>query len=142
VGSLVLVEVDVSLLSALLGLLLVVYSALSLSRPTIAIPRAWESWAGPVLGTVNGILTGMTGSFVVPGVLYLQAIGLPRDMLIQAMGMLFTVSTVALCGGGYSCHHRYDFWAEDSSASFGNQVPSCLFHVHTHFRAVHHRSLA
>ena len=95
-GSLVLVEVDVSYLSALLGLLLVVYSVLSLSRPTIAIPRAWEGWAGPVLGTANGILTGMTGSFVVPGVLYLQAIGLPRDMLIQAMGMLFTVSTVAL----------------------------------------------
>ncbi|MCG8650750.1 MAG: TSUP family transporter, partial [Pirellulales bacterium] len=34
--------------------------------------------------------------FVVPGVMFLQAIGLPRDMLIQAMGMLFTVSTVAL----------------------------------------------
>ena len=38
----------------------------------------------------------MTGSFVVPGVMFLQAIGLSRDMLIQAMGMLFTVSTVAL----------------------------------------------
>jgi uncharacterized membrane protein YfcA len=38
----------------------------------------------------------MTGSFVVPGVMYLQAIGLPRDMLIQAMGMLFTTSTLAL----------------------------------------------
>ena len=31
-------------------------------------------------GTANGILTGMTGSFVVPGVLFLQAIGLPRDV--------------------------------------------------------------
>ena len=38
----------------------------------------------------------MTGSFVFPEVLYLQAIGLPRDALIQAMGMLFTASTVAL----------------------------------------------
>ena len=38
----------------------------------------------------------MTGSFVVPGVLFLQAIGLPRDMLIQAMGMLFMASTLAL----------------------------------------------
>jgi uncharacterized membrane protein YfcA len=49
-----------------------------------------------LLGAVNGILTGMTGSFVVPGVLFLQAIGLSRDQLIQAMGMLFTASTVAL----------------------------------------------
>ena len=38
----------------------------------------------------------MTGSFVVPGVMYLHAIGLTRDMLVQAMGMLFTVSTAAL----------------------------------------------
>ncbi len=96
IGSQVLVAVDVSLLSALLGVLLVVYSALSLSKPSIAIPPGWEPWAGPVLGTANGVLTGMTGSFVVPGVLFLQAIGLPRDMLIQAMGMLFTLSTVAL----------------------------------------------
>ena len=38
----------------------------------------------------------MTGSSVVPGVMFLQAIGLPRDLLIQAMGILFTASTLAL----------------------------------------------
>ena len=38
----------------------------------------------------------MTGSMVVPGVMFLQAIGLSRDMLVQAMGMLFAASTVAL----------------------------------------------
>ena len=95
-GGLVLVAADVSWLSALLGALLVTYSLLSLTRPTVALPPAWESWAGPLTGIINGVLTGMTGSFVMPGVLYLQAIGLPRDMLIQAMGMLFTASTVAL----------------------------------------------
>ena len=45
---------------------------------------------------MNGVLTGMTGSFVVPGVLFLQATGLSRDMLIQAMGILFTLSTLSL----------------------------------------------
>ncbi len=38
----------------------------------------------------------MTGSFVVPGVFYLQSIGLHRDALIQSMGILFTTSTLAL----------------------------------------------
>jgi uncharacterized protein len=33
---------------------------------------------------------------VVPGVMFLQAIGLPRDGLIQSMGILFTASTLAL----------------------------------------------
>jgi hypothetical protein len=45
---------------------------------------------------MNGVLTGMTGSFVVPGVMYLQSIGLAKDALIQAMGMLFALSTMAL----------------------------------------------
>ena len=96
IGGSVLVVANVSRLSALLGVLLVIYSALSLIRPSVSLTKTWESWAGPLIGTINGVLTGMTGSFVVPGVLYLQAIGLPRDQLIQAMGMLFTVSTVAL----------------------------------------------
>lgn len=38
----------------------------------------------------------MTGSFVVPGIMYLQAIGLSKDMLVQAMGMLFSLSTIGL----------------------------------------------
>ena len=95
-GATALTRVDVALLSALLGLLLVVYALASLSGWRLAVRRNQEPWLGPLLGTVNGVLTGMTGSFVVPGVLYLQALGLPRDMLIQAMGILFTVSTAAL----------------------------------------------
>lgn len=96
IGASALTRVDVSLLSALLGMLLVVYSLINLSGPHVSIPRRSEAWAGPIIGMMNGVLTGMTGSFVVPGVLYLQALGLPRDMLVQAMGILFTTSTVAL----------------------------------------------
>ncbi len=95
-GATALTRLNLSLLSALLGALLVVYSALSLSGVRLAIPAQREIWAGPLFGTANGILTGMTGSFVVPGVMYLQAIGLTRDALVQAMGVLFTASTVAL----------------------------------------------
>jgi uncharacterized membrane protein YfcA len=38
----------------------------------------------------------MTGTAAVPGVMFLQAIGLPRDVLIQAMGILFAATTLAL----------------------------------------------
>jgi uncharacterized membrane protein YfcA len=96
IGAAALTRVDVSLLSALLGAVIALYSLISLTHVQISIPSRWEGWAGPAAGLANGVLTGMTGSFVFPGVLYLQAIGLPRDMLIQAMGMLFTVSTFAL----------------------------------------------
>ncbi|HJO69716.1 MAG TPA: sulfite exporter TauE/SafE family protein [Rhodospirillales bacterium] len=96
IGTAVLTRADLRLLSGLLGLLLVVYSLVSLAGFRLSISTSQEVWAGPAMGTVNGILAGMTGSFGVPGVLYLQAIGLPRDMLIQSMGMLFAASTLAL----------------------------------------------
>lgn len=96
IGAMALIRVDLTLLSALLGALLVVYAVVSLAgvRPVIAARQ--EIWSGPLAGTINGLLTGMTGSFVVPGVMYLNALGFTRGQLIQAMGMLFTLSTLAL----------------------------------------------
>ena len=95
-GAIALSHFELPLLSALLGVLLVSYAVIALSGFRITVAAKNEQWVGPLLGAVNGILTGMTGSFVVPGVMFLQAIGLSRELLIQAMGMLFTVSTLAL----------------------------------------------
>lgn len=88
--------IDASFLSSLLGVVLMGYAAISLLGLKLVIDENKQLWAGPLCGAVNGILTGMTGSFVVPGVIYLQGIGLNRTQLIQAMGMLFTLSTLAL----------------------------------------------
>lgn len=95
-GAAALTRADLTLLSALLGALLVAYALVSLGGIRFRAERRHENWMGPVLGSANGILTGMTGSFVVPGVMYLQSLELGRDRLVQAMGMLFTVSTIAL----------------------------------------------
>ena len=96
IGTLALTRVDLAWLSALLGLLLVIYSTVNLVGLCFKIPPHHEKWLGPLLGAVNGVLMGMTGSAVVPGVMYLQAIGLSRDVLVQAMGMLFMVSGLTL----------------------------------------------
>jgi hypothetical protein len=53
------------------------------------------------MGICNGILTGVTGSSAVPGVFYLQSIFQSRDMLIQAMGILFSLSSIALAATLY-----------------------------------------
>ena len=95
-GAQLLSRSDNTFLSGVLGILLSIYSGLSLMMPQISSPGRWESWLSPTIGAVNGVVTGLTGSFVVPGVPYLQALGFPRELLIQAMGILFTVSTLAL----------------------------------------------
>ncbi len=95
-GTQVLARVDNRLLSALLGFLLVIYGVTGLQRPSIRLPQGWEGWSKPVVGLVNGLITGMTGTFVVPATLYLQSLGLPRDQLIQAMGMVFGLSSLVL----------------------------------------------
>jgi uncharacterized membrane protein YfcA len=96
IGAMALASVDLSLLSALLGLLLITSAGVSLDGLRLDIAARREPWAGPLAGLVNGLLTGMTGSFVVPGVMFLNALDFSRDQLVQAMGMLFTLSTLAL----------------------------------------------
>ncbi len=95
-GTQMFLQIDPLYLTGLLGGLLMAYSLISLMGIKVSVSTRNQVWAGPLFGTVNGLLTGMTGSFVVPGVLYLQALGLDRNTLIQSMGMLFTASTLAL----------------------------------------------
>ncbi len=84
------------LLAALLGLVVLSYAVTGLAKIELPRPGRMEGWLSPLVGAVSGMLNGMTGSFVVPGVLYLQSLGLPRQAFIQAMGVLFATSTMAL----------------------------------------------
>lgn len=99
IASGLLARTDTTALSGLLGLILIAYAVLTLTAPRIPSVGRNEIWLGPVSGMLTGIITGLTGSSVVPGVLYLQALGLSRDELVQAMGLLFTASYVGLLMG-------------------------------------------
>jgi uncharacterized protein len=79
-----------------LGGALMAYAASGLAALKLSVPASSEAWLGPVTGAVTGAITAATGVFVIPAVPYLQAIGLTRDELVQALGLSFTVSTLAL----------------------------------------------
>lgn len=79
-----------------LGIALIAYAAIGLSRLTLSVPRAHEPWLAPIVGLVTGWITAATGVFVIPAVPFLGAIGLAKDELVQALGLSFTVSTIAL----------------------------------------------
>jgi uncharacterized membrane protein YfcA len=82
--------------TAFLGAALALYALTGIVSIRLALPRDWEAIFGPLTGVVTGIITAATGVFVIPAVPYLQAIGLEKDDLVQALGLSFTVSTLAL----------------------------------------------
>lgn len=82
-----------------LGIALVLYAIVGLAGFKMTIAARHERWLGPPVGLATGLVTGATGVFVIPAVPYLQAIGLERDDLIRALGLSFTVSTIALALG-------------------------------------------
>lgn len=82
-----------------LGLALILYAGVTLLAPPFALPRRLEGPLSPLVGAATGLVTGGTGVFVVPAVPYLQSLGLGKDALVQALGLSFTVSTVALAIG-------------------------------------------
>lgn len=81
---------------AVLGLALSGYGVLGLTGWRMQVAPRVERWAGPLAGATTGLMAGVTGVFVMPVAPYLQALNLDQDDLIQAMGMAFTVSTLAL----------------------------------------------
>lgn len=95
-GAALLTTINVSILSTLLGITLLFYAAFGLRAKKLPNPGRSETWLNPVIGSINGLLTGMTGSSVVPGVLYLQSLELDRDQFVQTMGLLFLTSTATL----------------------------------------------
>jgi hypothetical protein len=85
-----------SLVSIALGGVLLLYAVVGMLAPRLHLPADAERWASPVIGVATGIVNGATGVSVIPLVPYLNSIGLPREALIQAMGLVFMTSMLAL----------------------------------------------
>jgi uncharacterized membrane protein YfcA len=82
--------------TALLGVALGLYAMAGLAEFRLPAPKGWETVFSPLVGAVTGLITAATGVFVIPAVPYLQAVGLEKEELVQALGLSFTVSTLAL----------------------------------------------
>ncbi|MBR9971727.1 sulfite exporter TauE/SafE family protein [Magnetospirillum sulfuroxidans] len=88
--------VDAAFARLILAEVLMLYAMLGL----LDFSPRMAPWAEPVLAPLSGLAAGalaaVTGVFVIPVVPYLQALRLERDHLVQALGLCFTVSTLAL----------------------------------------------
>ena len=82
-----------------LGAVLCAYGCFGLAGPSFRVHPPAESWLSPVVGLATGFLTGATGVFALPVVPYLNALGLERDELVQALALSPLVSATALWVG-------------------------------------------
>ena len=79
-----------------LGVLLVAYAIIGLSKFSFRVGRSNEKWIGGIVGLVTGVVSAATGVQVIPSMPFMQAIGMEKDELVQALGVFFMVSTLAL----------------------------------------------
>jgi hypothetical protein len=79
-----------------LGALLVIYAAIGLRNFIFSVAPRDEKWIGGIVGLVTGVISAATGVQVIPSMPFMQAIGMEKDELVQALGVYFTVATVGL----------------------------------------------
>jgi hypothetical protein len=85
--------------AAALGAMLALYAIAGLSAVRMNVRPDTEWWLGPLVGATSGLIAGATGVFSIPGVIYLNGLGLQKDALIQALGLTFTFAMLALAAG-------------------------------------------
>lgn len=103
-GASLLIRVSPVWSSLGLGLALMIYAVYALISPVLTVSTASEKWLSPLIGGLTGLVTGATGVFVMPAVPFLQSLAWSKEELVQALGLSFTVSTVALAIGLF--HHN------------------------------------
>ena len=92
-------HVDTKLAVMVLGVSIIAYAAFSIMRPQILLPHALAGALQVPVGLANGLLTGLTGSQVMPMVPYFLANDLEPKRMVQAINLGVTLaSAVLLCG--------------------------------------------
>ncbi|MFA6264554.1 MAG: sulfite exporter TauE/SafE family protein [Pseudolabrys sp.] len=92
-----------------LGVALVVYALLGLLKIDFKAPARHEGWIGLVCGVATGAIAVATGVFALPMVPFLQGLHMDRHKMVQALGLAFTTSTVALA---IALQHAGEFHAD------------------------------
>lgn len=92
----ILAAADAAALSGTLGALMLAYTGLTLAGLRPPPPGRNEVWIAPLAGAVNGLVSGISGMFAIVTGPWLATLGLGRDAIIQALGLVFSFSTVVL----------------------------------------------
>ena len=67
-----------------------------MNKFSFTVARRDEKWIGGIVGVATGAISAATGVQVIPSMPFMQAIGMEKDELVQALGVFFTVATLGL----------------------------------------------
>jgi uncharacterized membrane protein YfcA len=111
IGLSILVSINVDLAKIFLGLVLILYALLALTKRPITFSKSLERGLKIPVGFFTGFINGLTGSQVMPVLPYLLSLGLDKNTFIQAINISFTLSSVIMLFGmnqlGYLSPHTF-----------------------------------
>lgn len=99
IGVAFLSSIDQRLAIAVLGFVIVAYAAISLAQPNLSLREPWDRILNAPVGFFTGLLTGLTGSQVMPLLPYMMALHLEPNRLIQAINLAVTITSIFLGAG-------------------------------------------
>ena len=91
-GTAALYRIELSYLLITLGVVVAAYSLINLSTLRLSVSEKSIPILSPIVGFLSGILAGTTGSIGVPVAIYYQALGMAKDVFIQAVGVQFLIT--------------------------------------------------
>lgn len=95
-GLWLLLWVDPAVATAVLGTVMVLYAATAIARPDFEIPHRWQHALQAPTGFFNGVVTGLTGSQVMPLFPYILALRLEPARSVQAVNLAVVIATLVL----------------------------------------------
>jgi uncharacterized protein len=122
-GVLLLAWVDKRIATQVLGVIICAYAILALLRPALTISPGIARAAQVPVGFSNGVLTGFTGSQVMPLMPYMLALNLEPALFVQAVNVAVVVASAFL---GFGLWMAGLMSAPDMSLSIAAIAPALL----------------
>mgnify|MGYP001200607827 CR=1 FL=1 len=95
-GVYILMNVDTALIIMILGAVITVYALVNIFAFHVTVSHKHKFWLSPVTGIAAGLMGGMTGVIAIPTIIYFQALGLRKDLFVQALGITFFIAGMFL----------------------------------------------
>ncbi|MEK9684824.1 MAG: sulfite exporter TauE/SafE family protein [Rhodospirillaceae bacterium] len=92
IGVYLLYNINSKHILLVLGTVITLYGLFNLFAIRVTVSEKHKPWLSPLTGLAAGLMAGMTGVIAIPTMMYFQALKLPKDIFVQALGITFFVA--------------------------------------------------